>query len=80
MAAGLAIITTHGTGCAEVVGETGILVPAKSANAIRDGLTKLLQEPNLCQQLGQAARRRFEKAFTWDIVAKRYGKVYEQFK
>lgn len=79
MGAGLAIITTEKTGCAEVVGEAGILVPARSANAIRDGLIKLLQDPNLCERLGRAARRRFEEHFTWDVVAKRYGKVYEQF-
>jgi len=79
MGAGLAIITTQGTGCAEVVGETGMLVPPKNANAIRENLIRLMNDPGLCKQLGMAARKRFEKSFTWDVVTKQYEEIYEGF-
>lgn len=79
MGAGLAIITTQGTGCAEVVGETGMLVPPKNVNAIRKNLIQLMNDPELCKRLGMAARKRFEKSFTWDVVTKQYEKVYDQF-
>ncbi|MCZ6800623.1 MAG: glycosyltransferase family 4 protein, partial [Nitrospirae bacterium] len=79
MGAGMAIITTENTGCAEVVGETGILVPSRNAEAIRKGVIRLFQNPELCKNLGQAARKRFEDHFTWDVVTKKYGKVYENF-
>ncbi len=79
MGAGMAIITTENTGCAEVVGETGILVPSRNAEAIRKGVIRLFQNPELCKNLGQAARKRFEDHFTWDVVTKQYEKVYENF-
>jgi len=79
MGAGLAIITTQGTGCAEVVGETGMLVPPKNVNAIRKNLIQLMNEPELCKRLGMAAQKRFEKSFTWDVVTKQYEEIYERF-
>ncbi len=41
MAAGAAIITTSGTGCAEVVGDAAILVPPRDPEAIRAALEQL---------------------------------------
>jgi len=78
MAAGLAIITTSGTGCAEVVGETGLLVPPRDPDAIRKALQRLVDHPELVEQLGQAARQRVEKEFGWPAVARRYLAVYQR--
>lgn len=78
MAAGLAIITTQGTGCAEVVGEAGLLVPEKDAAAIAAALRQLIEQPNRCEALGQAARRRLEERFSRPAVAQQYLKVYKQ--
>ncbi len=78
MAAGLAIITTKETGCAEVVADAGILIPAKDAAAIKAALEQLIENPNRCQALGQAARRRLEEQFSWPSVAQRYVAIYQQ--
>jgi glycosyltransferase involved in cell wall biosynthesis len=76
MAAGLAIITTKRTGCAEVVADTGLLVEAKNSAAIRQALETLTAEPARLRALGQAARRRLEENFTWTAVARRYEAFY----
>jgi len=78
MASGMAIISTEGTGCAEVVGEAGILVPVKNAQAIGANLFKLMGDPDLCERMGKAARQRLEQHYTWSVVAKQYQKLYEQ--
>jgi glycosyltransferase involved in cell wall biosynthesis len=78
MAAGLAIITTEGTGCAEVVGDAGILVPIRDSRAIGRALERLVNDPALRQSLGAAARRRVEENFTWSAVARRYVEEYRR--
>ncbi len=76
MAAGMAIITTSGTGCAEVVGDTGRLVAAKDPEAIRRALLELTGDPKLCRRLGRDARRRIDDNFTWRSVAERHLDLY----
>ncbi|MDQ3136103.1 MAG: glycosyltransferase family 4 protein [Gemmatimonadota bacterium] len=76
MAAGLAIITSEGTGCAEVVGDAGILVPVRDSRAIGRALKRLVDDPELRRSLGAAARRRVEENFTWSAVAARYVEEY----
>lgn len=72
MAAGAAIVTTSGTGCAEVVGEDAILVPVRDAQATRQALTRLMADPALCETLGRNARRRVERLYAWDKVMRQY--------
>lgn len=76
MAARLAIITSAGTGCAEVVGDAALLVPPKDPEAITRALRRLIDEPDLRRSLGAAARRRIEENFTWSAVAGRYLEEY----
>jgi glycosyltransferase involved in cell wall biosynthesis len=78
MAAGLAIITTQGTGCAEVVGEAALLVPPKDVAALRAALCRLLCEPALRAALGAAARRRLTENFGWPVVAREYVALYQR--
>jgi glycosyltransferase involved in cell wall biosynthesis len=78
MAAGLAIITTEGTGCAEVVGDTGLLVPPRNPEAIARAAHRLIHDAELRRSLGAAARRRIEENFTWSAVATRYVDEYRR--
>ena len=78
MTAGMAIITTKGTGCAEVVKDTAVLVEPKNPDAIREALLKLTQNQELCHELGSAARKRIEDHFSWETVAKQYIEVYKK--
>jgi glycosyltransferase involved in cell wall biosynthesis len=78
MAAGMAIITTKETGCAEVVGEAALLVKSGDAEAIRAALIFLANNPEYCRELGKAARQRLEENFGWATVAKRHVALYEK--
>jgi glycosyltransferase involved in cell wall biosynthesis len=69
MAAGMAIITTYGTGCAEVVGDAAVLVKPKDAHDIREALKMLIENPEHASRLGQRARARLEGHFSWQNVA-----------
>jgi glycosyltransferase involved in cell wall biosynthesis len=76
MAAGLAIITTRGTGCDEVVGDAGILVDPGDVGGLRAALEALTQDPQRCRLLGSAARLRLLNEFSWAGVARRYTALY----
>jgi glycosyltransferase involved in cell wall biosynthesis len=80
MAAGLAVLTTRGTGCAEVVGNTGVLVDPRDAAQLREALSGLTQNPDRCRELGRAARERVETEFAWPVVARRYEELYRRYR
>ncbi len=80
MAAGMAIITTKGTGCAEVVGDTALLVNPGDASAIREALAFLANNPEQCRKMGMEARKRMEEHFGWASVARRYVAQYERLR
>ena len=77
MAAGLAIITTRGTGCDEVVGDAGMLVDPGDIGALRAALVTLMTDPARRVALGAAARRRLVSHFSWTSVARRYAGLYD---
>jgi glycosyltransferase involved in cell wall biosynthesis len=76
MTAGLAIITTRGTGCAEVVGDAALLVPPRDPDAIRAALKDLIHDRAYCSELGGRARARIEHEFGWAEVARRHLALY----
>jgi glycosyltransferase involved in cell wall biosynthesis len=78
MAAGLPIITTSGTGCAEVVGAAALLVPPRNAASIRAAIEQLSTAPAYCDELGRAARSRVQEMFSWRTVAQQYVETYER--
>ena len=46
--------------------ETGILVTPKDAAALKQGLTKLLEDSRMCRMLGERARLKAEKEFSME--------------
>jgi glycosyltransferase involved in cell wall biosynthesis len=78
MTAGAAIVTTSGTGCQEVVGDTALLVPVRDAPAIASALKRLAESPELCEQLGARARDRALTQFGWDGVIDKHLEVYRE--
>jgi len=58
-------------------GRTGCLVPPRDPEALANCLQTLLEQPALRQQMGQAARARVEREFTWPMVAERTAHLYE---
>ena len=79
MAAGLAIITTRDTGCAELVGKDALLVAPRDPRAIRSALIELINNPELIEALGTAARARLERIYSWGAISNRYREIYKQY-
>lgn len=77
-AAGLAIVTSASTGCAEVVGDTGLVPPPHDVPALRRTLTQLIRDDALRTRLAAAGRRRMENHFSWDAVAERYVAIFRR--
>lgn len=77
MAAGMAIITTRATGCAEVVGDAAITVEVRNPGEIREAVRQLTADRERCTRLGRAARERMERRYAWRVVADRYVDAYE---
>jgi glycosyltransferase involved in cell wall biosynthesis len=79
MSAGLAIITTRDTGCADVVGDAAILVPPRDPSSIRAALQELVSSPERVAALGAEARRRARRLFDWSTVVEQYREIYRRY-
>ncbi len=79
-ATGRAIVTTDMPGCRETVenGVTGILVEARNAWSLAEGLEKLLLDPALRKAMGEKARIRIEDGFTVEKVNAKTMSVYKR--
>jgi len=75
MSAGCAVITTNISGNPEAIGEAGRLVPPRNIAALRQAVVELAADDALCQELGEAARRRAVGLFAWPSIAARYLEV-----
>jgi glycosyltransferase involved in cell wall biosynthesis len=78
MSAGLAIITTNDTGCAEAVGDAALLVPPKDAGAIQKALKKLIDDRDMANSLMQKARNRVTEQFDQASLTARHIEIYRQ--
>lgn len=79
MASGLPCITTElGTGTSYVVqnGETGLVVPPGSPQAIAEAIQTLLNSPEKQRRMGNAGRERMLAEFTLSRMAARVDEVY----
>lgn len=59
-----------------VDGSTGFLVPPRDPEALCERLCCLLSNGDLRARMGQAARARVEREFTWALVAERSAALY----
>ncbi|GBD16106.1 D-inositol 3-phosphate glycosyltransferase [bacterium HR26] len=80
MACGRAVIGSAVGGIAFTVqpGVTGFLVPPRDPEALARRLVQLLAASELRARMGQAARLRVEREFTWERTARRMASVYEE--
>lgn len=69
MACEVAVVSTSGGALPEVVGDAGIIVPCKDAEALAAGIRKLLVNPELRDRLARQGRQRILQNFNWDTVA-----------
>ena len=78
MACGVPAVSSDVGGVAEVVGETGRLVPVREPEAMARAAIDILGDADLHRKLADAARARACDEFTTDRVVARYESVYER--
>ncbi len=69
MARGCAVVTTPVGQIAELVEGCGVLVAPGDADALAEGLHRLLQEPDVIAKLAEAGRERVRERYSADRVA-----------
>ena len=78
MACGVPVVSTDGGALPEVVGDAGVIVPAKSVDALAQAIDDLLQNPARREQLGVRGRDRILEKFCWNVCAGQMVDYYEQ--
>jgi glycosyltransferase involved in cell wall biosynthesis len=78
MACGVPVVSTDGGALPEVVGDAGVVVPAKSVVGLVDAIDDLLQNPEKRDQLAVAGRQRIVEKFCWKVCAAQMVDYYEQ--
>ncbi len=76
MACGVPVISSDGGALPEVVGDAGIVVPARDHLALADAIDTLLNNPKLQKKFSKAGIERVEKLFTWEDAVKQMVEVY----
>lgn len=79
-AVGRAIVTTDVPGCREIVQheKTGLLVPARDADALAEAILRLLEDAPLRSRLGRAARALVVDQFSLEMVVDQTLALYEE--
>ena len=76
MASGVPVVSTDGGALPEVVGDAGIVVPARDPGALADAIVKLLDNEPLRARLAHAGRRRIVNHFSWAQAAVNVSDLY----
>lgn len=68
MASRRPVVAFDSGGAAEIVvnGETGLLFPSGNLEAMAEGVSRLLDNPDMRQRMGEAGRRRVEQSYMLD--------------
>ena len=78
MASSKPIVATAVGGLPEVVGEGGILVKPNDTKGLAQETIRLINAPDLRQQIGEKGRRRAETLFDWDLCLHKTLDIYQQ--
>lgn len=76
----LPVVGTRVGGVPELIehGKTGLVVPPRNPQALREALLKLLQSPELRESFGQAGRIRVEKEFSIEQMVNKHLQAFHQ--
>lgn len=80
MACGLPVVATRVGGNSELVvdGESALLVERENSAALSEAIKAYIEDPELRQRHGDAARVRVEQFFSLDGMVRQYADVYQQ--
>jgi len=80
MACGLPLICTTNTGGDDLItkdGEEGFVIPIRDVEALKEKILYMYNNQDICKEMGEKAKQRVLKGFTWDNYGDRY---YENLK
>ncbi|MEM9169552.1 MAG: glycosyltransferase family 4 protein [Pseudomonadota bacterium] len=77
MAYGSCVVVSDIPANANVVGDAGLVVETGSVEALRDGLARLIAEPDLQADYQRRARAHIGAEYDWDRIADRWVGVYD---
>jgi phosphatidylinositol alpha-1,6-mannosyltransferase len=80
MASATAIISTDTGGISDLIKhkKTGLLVNQKSSKELAGAIVSLLKNKKLREKLAKNARKHVETNFDWEIIARKFKKIYNQ--
>ncbi len=80
MACGLPVIGTNVGGIPDIIKDrvTGLLVEEKNFEAIVDSIIEIMENKPLRDDMSKNAYELIQKRFSWDIISKRFFKLYEK--
>ena len=80
MAAGLPILATYQTGASSLVkdGVEGMIVPARDPDTTAQAMIQLASDPEMCQRMGNAARKKAVIGNSWQDYGDRLVAEYER--
>jgi glycosyltransferase involved in cell wall biosynthesis len=80
MAAEVPLVVSQVGGLTEFVehDRTGVLVYPRNPESIAWGIEHVLSNPGHARWLAQNAKEAVQKTYSWDAIAKRTSKVYEE--
>ncbi|WP_256078060.1 glycosyltransferase family 4 protein [Massilia sp. YIM B04103] len=67
-----------GTTYINVDGETGLVVPPSDAQAFREAMRQLWENPQMAAEMGRRAEQRYWELFTAKAMAENYMKLYQE--
>ena len=78
MATGLALVGTNVGGIPAIIdeGTTGLLVPPRDPEAMARAIDRLIAEADLRRRMGEAARAKVLREFTWPVIVEKTIDVY----
>lgn len=81
MSCGRAVVASDTGGLGGLIdsGRTGQLVAPRSPQQLADAIARLLEQPALREQMGQAARQHAEAEFDIHVAVKRLEAIYDEF-
>jgi glycosyltransferase involved in cell wall biosynthesis len=79
MRAGLPTVVSDVNGCSEAIleGETGYCIPQGDVETLRSRLRTLITDSELRVKMGQLARQRYEREYTFETMYQRTIKTYQ---
>ncbi len=78
MASRIPVVVSDVGGLSEIVedGITGVKVPASDPRALAEGILRVLDDPELAEQMTENAYRVVQERYRWDMIAEKTIEVY----